>query len=147
MMLTKYLPSTLHDSFDLGIDRLFDEAFHTVDRSTPVHTLAWNVYEKDDWFWLDVAVPGLTAKDVELTIKDGVLTMSVIHQSRGEGEQDPTYFVKEIGWDRVSRSMKLPVYVDAGKATASCKDGILSVRFPKRVEAMARQIPIEGTET
>lgn len=146
MMLTNYVNPILRDPFDLQIDRLFDNAFRSVGRVTPSHMLPWNVYEQDDWFWVDAAVPGLTAKDVDLTITDGVLTMAV-PQVKHEGDDDRrAYFVREIGWDAMTRSMRLPDYVDADKATASCKDGILSVGFPKRAEALAKQIPIEDKQ-
>ncbi len=142
MMLTNYFSPMLHDTFDLQVDDLFDDAFRTVGGPTLGRHLPWNVYEKDDWFWIDVAVPGLTGKDVDLSIKDGILTMSVHHEMQDKDE-GPDYYVREIGWGTVSRSMKLPGYIDADKATATSKDGILTIGFPKRAEALARQIPIE----
>ena len=97
---------------------------------------------KKDWLWIEAGVPGLTGKDVEVKVEDDVLTMSIPHRAEDTGS-GITYFVRELGIDAVTRSMRLPAYVDVDKATATCKDGILSIGFPKRVEAMARQIPIE----
>ena len=97
---------------------------------------------KKDWLWIEAGVPGLTEKDVEVKVVDDVLTMSIPHRAEDTGS-GITYFVRELGIDAVTRSMRLPAYVDVDKATATCKDGILSIGFPKRVEAMARQIPIE----
>ena len=145
MMLTKYFSPMLHDTVDLRVNDLFDDAFRTVDGTMLGHHLPWNVYEKDDRFWIDVAVPGLTGKDVNLNVRDGILTVSVHHEMR-DGDEGPDYYVREIGWGTVSRSMKLPNYIDPDKATATSKDGILTIGFPKRAEALTREIPIQDKQ-
>lgn len=146
MMLMNYFPTMLQDEFDVRVDRLFDDALHTVGGLMQGRSLAWNVYEKDNWLRIDAAVPGLTAKDVNLTVNHGVLTLSIIRPEPPVGDKGLTYFVQEIGWENVSRSMKLPAHVDTDNATATCKDGVLSIGFPKRVEALSRQILIEGAQ-
>lgn len=142
MMLTSYACAPSNHSFDLQIDQLFDNAFRRGEEETSPRFPLWNVYEKGDWFWVDAAVPGLTAKDIDLTVRDGILTLAVSPVRPG-GEADPgIYFVREIGCEGVTRSMRLPDYIDLDKATASCKDGVLSVGFPKRAAVLARQIPV-----
>ena len=142
MMLTKYVGPMLRDSFDHQVDDLFDEAVRAVGGFMSPRHIPWNVYEKDDWLWIEAGVPGLTGKDVDVKVEDSILIMSIPHRPEDKGE-GLTYFVRELGVGAVTRSMRLPAYVDVDKATATCKDGILSIGFPKRVEAMARQIPIE----
>ena len=143
MILSRYLSPIVREPFDLRIDRLFDDALDAVGGLIPTHPFPWNVYQEDDWLWVEAAVPGLTAKDVEVTIKDGVLTMSVTRPKRQEKEDRRTYLAQEIGWDKLTRSMRVPDYVDVDKVLASCKDGILSLGLPKLEKAQARQIPIE----
>jgi HSP20 family protein len=42
------------------------------------------------------------------------------------------------------RVFKLPTFVDSQQASATQKNGLLTVTFPKREEAKSRRIMIEG---
>jgi HSP20 family protein len=89
-------------------------------------------------------VPGLTEKDVTLTLHDGVLTIA--------GERRLTvpegYVVRrqERAGSRFSRSFALPAKVDGEKATAEVKDGVLTVTIAKAAEAKPRQIAVRTKE-
>lgn len=146
MMLTNYVRPLLSDPFEMRVDDLIDEAFNAVGNLRPMRQLAWNVYEKDNWFWVDAAVPGLTGKDVDLKIENSILTMSVINR-KNEHNETLDYLVREIGSDTVSRSMKLPEYLDLDKVTASCQNGILTVGFPRLAGSPIRVIPIKEPVT
>lgn len=73
-MLMNYLRP---DAFDTRVDHLFDEALRSVGESRPDRQLSWNMYEKEGCVGIDVAVPGLTGEDVDLTLADGIMTISV----------------------------------------------------------------------
>jgi HSP20 family protein len=55
-----------------------------------------------------------------------------------------TTHVQEIGEGRFMRVFKLPTFVDSQQASATQKNGLLTITFPKREEAKSRRIMIEG---
>lgn len=142
MMMTRYFGPMEQGTFDYRVDELFNEAIRTFGEDAAVRPVPWNVYEKGDWLWIEASVPGLGGKDIDVTVRDGVLTVSVPHKAE-DNDESMVYFVRELGRDTASRSMRLPAHVDADHATATCKDGMLTIGFPKRIEAVARQIKVE----
>jgi HSP20 family protein len=131
-----------YNPFDLQVDRLFDEAFRTAGR-----TAAWvpavNAWEDTERLSFEMALPGWVSKDVKITVEDGVLTLEGIRPAEAP-VTDRTYFVHEMTWGNFTRSFTLPTHVNAEKAAASFKDGVLTIEFPKREEAKPRQITIEA---
>ncbi|HEV8242804.1 MAG TPA: Hsp20/alpha crystallin family protein [Nitrospirales bacterium] len=127
-----------YNPFDLQIDRLFDEAFRTTG-----WVPRYNAWEDKDRFCIEMVLPGWESKDVKLSVEDGVLTVEGAREEKKEAE-DRTYFVREMNWGNFTRSFTLPTHVDAEKAGASFKDGILTIEFPKKEEAKPRQITIEA---
>ncbi len=85
-------------------------------------------------------VPGLLQKDLEITLQDGVLTVS---GARTMGAPDG-YFVRrsERPSYRFSRSLPLPVNVDPDGTSARVDSGVLVVTLKKVAEAGPRKIVI-----
>lgn len=136
MSLTTYTP------FDVQIDRFFNDALRTVAGAPRSWTPACNVYEDEQGFHVEVALPGLDAKSIEIVAEDGVLTLKGERKNGTEGSER-AYLLREMGWGTFSRSFSLPSNVDHGQASATYKDGILYVALPKREEAKPRRITIE----
>lgn len=90
-------------------------------------------------------LPGLDRDDVEIEVKDGVLTVSgerkAEHEDKGEG-----YHRVERSFGRFSRSLGLPQGVDAGQVEASFERGVLEVKVPKPEERKPTRIEIGGGE-
>jgi HSP20 family protein len=124
----------------LDVDKFLNEALQVTNRSSAWNP-ACNTYEDEQGFWVQVALPGLDRKDIEIVFDDGVLTV------KGEGkENDPlnrTYFAREIGSGDFSRAFRLPNNVDPSKVAASYKEGLLTIEIPKREEAKPRRIVVE----
>ncbi len=129
-----------YNPFDLQIDRLFDEAFRTTGRKASPYCNAW---EEGDTFHLELALPGWESKDVKITVEDGVLTVEGAREEKKEADEK-THYMREMVWGNFSRAFTLPDHVNAEKASAAYKDGMLTIAFPKREEAKPRQITIEA---
>jgi HSP20 family protein len=90
---------------------------------------------------LKAELPGLTEKDLQLSIHQDVLTMS------GERKQDVPegYFVHrhERAPVKFARSFTLPCKVDPEKTAATLKDGVLTITLSKAPEAQPRQINVQ----
>nr|MBI3613136.1 Hsp20/alpha crystallin family protein [Nitrospirota bacterium] len=136
MTLMTYTP------FDRQIDQLLNDTLGL--RSKPV--TAWaprcNVYEDEQRFVVEAALPGMDAKDLDIQVEDGVLTLTGERKPAHKPEQ--TYLVREIGTGNFSRSFTLPTNVDQGKVAASYKQGVLVIELPKREETKPRRITIDA---
>lgn len=103
---------------------------------------AVDVYETDQHeVVLKAELPDMKREDISLTFENGVLTL--------KGERKFEQEVKKENFQRIerrhgafSRSFTLPNTVDAGRISASYKDGVLTVRLPQREEAMPKQIAV-----
>lgn len=133
--MTGYLPTV----FNGKIDQLLDEALHGLGRES-AWTPAGNVWENEKGFHVQLALPGWNTKDVSIQVEKQVMTVTGTHQS----EQDATRKVYqwEIPQGRFAIQYRLPNFVQQEQASASFKDGVLSISFPKREEAKPRRIEI-----
>ncbi|HVB37121.1 MAG TPA: Hsp20/alpha crystallin family protein [Vicinamibacterales bacterium] len=91
---------------------------------------------------LKAELPEVKREAIQLTIDNGTLTLA--------GERKLTHEVKEESFQRLersygafSRSFRLPATVDTQKVSADYKDGVLTVRLPRREEAKPKQIEVQ----
>lgn len=91
---------------------------------------------------LTADVPGMTGKDIQVSLHQDVLTLS----GERSGRAPEGYGVErqERGKARFSRSFALPTRVDAERTSADVKNGVLTVTLPKHPDAQPRQIAIKG---
>jgi HSP20 family protein len=129
------------------IDRLFDDVFRG---SIPSlgggrSMMAWpsvEVGETDREFRITAEVPGMSDKDIELLVEDGVLTLRGEKKSETE-DKDRGYSERFYG--RFERRIALPTGVDHKAAKADFKEGVLNITLPKTEDAeRGRRIPINA---
>jgi HSP20 family protein len=87
-----------------------------------------------------VQVPGVSKDDLHLTVTHETLTI------RGEvraAEAGQNMFQREFQYGPFSRTVPLPVTVQAEQVSAQLKNGILTVTLPKSAQAQGRDIPIQ----
>jgi len=137
MSIIKYRPRTM-DLFNW--DRVFDSYFGGFDYS--VRTPAVDVKEDDDRYLVEVELPGLNEKDVELKVENGMLTISS-KKDESKEEKDDGYIRKERRHYSFCRSFSLPDNVDAEKITASFKNGLLDIAVPKAPAAKPKLIEVK----
>ena len=128
-------PFTLVDE----VNRLFEEAFSDLVR--PEYTYA-AFQVGDEALILEMAVPGMTPEDLEVSLEGNKLTI------RGQvkpvaDERVRRYYLQEMAHGSFVRTFTLPVEVDASGVKAEFRNGILRLTLPKVAEARARRIPIE----
>lgn len=107
---------------------------------------AWppvNVTDAGAQIVVTAEVPGLTDRELDVSLEDGVLTIS--------GDRKPIapqgYAVhrRERPAMRFARSVALPVKVDPDKTVAGVKDGVLTVTLAKAPEARPRRIAVQAS--
>lgn len=101
-------------------------------------TPAMNVKETEKDYEIEMAAPGLTKNDFNITVDDGVLTISAEKEMKSE-EEDENYLRREFSYNSFSRSMSIPETIDESKdIKAEYHDGVLKVMLHKNPEAKTK---------
>jgi len=87
-------------------------------------------------------VPGIDKKDVNVSMKEGVLSISGERKSEQRAEGENWHRIERV-FGSFQRSFYIPVDVDESKIKASYKDGVLNIALPKKEEAKKKEIPIQ----
>jgi HSP20 family protein len=101
-----------------------------------------DVSETDNEIRITAELPGLQEKDVDLTLRDDVLTIrGEAKTEREEKKQD--YHVMERARGTFVRALHLPFSIDANRVQAAFKDGVLNITIPKPQEMKEKVQRIE----
>ena len=100
------------------------------------------VFETDEQVALKIEVPGLSEKDLDITLKDHVLTV------RGERKLENGFKQENLAWTErpygsFMRSFNLPQTVDVSTINAGYTNGVLQIVFAKHEAAKPKQIPVK----
>ncbi|MGE4015521.1 MAG: Hsp20/alpha crystallin family protein [Cyclobacteriaceae bacterium] len=134
--LPLFTDNWLTDFFDT--DRFFDSDWLKRFQQVP----AVNVMEKEKEFEIQMAAPGLTKKDFNITIENGILTIEV-EKDIEKKEELENYTRREYSYTNFTRSFTLPESVKTEKVDAWYENGILRLLLPKMVEAQVKPKAIE----
>jgi HSP20 family protein len=133
---------TLWNDFDRtlsALDHLFPRFDARVLHPARFTTRAWprvNVKDTGAALVLTAEVPGLSAKDLELTLESDQLTIKGSRAAAADNGETTAY--------ELVRTFTLPADIDANAIVATVKDGILTVTLDKAPEAKPRQIPVKA---
>lgn len=103
-------------------------------------TPASRVDESGEAFTLTVELPGVSEKEIELTLEDR--TLSVTAENAVERFKDHTLVLTEIPEVRYRAAFELPERVDTANLKAATRNGLLILTLPKREEVKPRRIAI-----
>jgi len=129
------------------MDRLWDEYFGPGRRALRPLEEAWipavDVSETGDKITVKAEIPGMEAKDIEISMVGDTLTIKGEKKVERE-EKEENYHMVERSYGSFSRAMKLPAVVDADKVEATYKNGVLTVVLPKKEEVKPKAIEIKA---
>lgn len=95
---------------------------------------------------VDVELPGIKPEDVNVSVENGVLSVSGEKRAeRKEGEEGRFHTV-ERSYGSFFRSFQLPQGVDESQITADFHDGVLTIDIPKAALPQPRRIQISGAK-
>lgn len=100
-----------------------------------------NLREDNDSVYVEALIPGIEAKDLELTVMRNTLTLS---GERRETEGNVTWHRNERGSGKFLRTIELPVEVDADRVMAECRNGVLTITLPKAEAARPKKISVQA---
>lgn len=104
---------------------------------------AVDIEEEDDRFVVRADLPGVDARDIEITLAHGVLTISGERGEERESEREG-YRRLERFRGRFFRRFSLPDTADAENVRARSDKGVVEIVIPKTRTRQARRIEVEG---
>jgi HSP20 family protein len=126
------------------IDRLFDDfspssagGGHLADIKVKM-----DFAETKDGLELTVELPGLEQKDVEVTVRDGILTVSG-EKTLADEKKEKNYHLVECNYGRFTRSISLPEGTKTDQIGATMGNGVLKVTIPTPSRPEARKIAVK----
>jgi HSP20 family protein len=144
------------DDLRREVDRLFED-FGRGNWMRPFRSIepmfqraAWgapavDIVERDTAFEIAAELPGMEAKNVEVTLRNGSLVLKGEKREEKE-EKSKDYYLKERQYGSFERSFAVPAGVDTAKIAAEFKNGVLRVTMPKTADAQkpAQKVAIKA---
>jgi HSP20 family protein len=129
------------DELRREVDRLFFDFER--EKAEPATAPALSVEDRGNALFLRAELPGMSEKDLELTVTGNALTL------KGERKVEPpaghTTHRSERSSYRFARTFELGTKVDPDKVEAALTNGILTVTLPKAADARPKQIQVKGS--
>ena len=101
-----------------------------------------NLYDAGEDLLITALVPGLSETEIEITGNQEVLTIS--GERKVAAPEGYSVHRQERGGVKFSRSFTFPCKLDMEKASATVKDGVLTVKLAKAPDAQPRQISVKA---
>lgn len=136
------LTVTRYNPFRLARPRSWESLFE--DFGSTTWQPALDMVETDDAVVVTMDVPGFDPEKIEVSIQDDVL--EVKGEIREEkSEENAVAHRRERRYAAFRRAVRLPAPVSADKVDAQAKHGVLTIKLPKRDEAVSRRIKVKAS--
>ncbi|PJE59767.1 MAG: heat-shock protein Hsp20 [Candidatus Portnoybacteria bacterium CG10_big_fil_rev_8_21_14_0_10_44_7] len=106
--------------------------------------LTIDVYQTENDIVIKSTIAGVNPDDLDITITNDMVTIKGT-RAKDEEIKNENYYYQECYWGAFSRSIILPVDVEAERAEAAMKNGILTIRLPKIEKVKTRKIKVKTT--
>ncbi len=145
----KDIPLSLTE-FQSEMNNLFERLWHSGVTAGPLDGQDWappvDVLEEETQYVIRAEVPGLEAKDIELSVTGETVTLKG-HKGDERREGDERSCLRlERRFGSFSRTIQLPVAVDPSSVTAACKRGVLEVVLAKKEEHRPKSIRVDVSD-
>lgn len=150
--MTRSVAPVLHPLTEMErlFDRYFGKSWPLLSRWQPGSLLeepelrmpSLDVIDRDNEIVVRAEVPGIDKNDLDISLTDNLLTIKG-QSSSEKKEEKGDFYRREISSSSFSRSVTLPGTVDASKANAALKDGVLEITLPKVESSKRRNITVK----
>ena len=145
MSVSRWDPFQDLQSFRDEMNRTLSRWFGREEGEEPI-TRRWmpalDVTETSDAYHIDVEVPGIRPEDINVTVDQGMLTISGERRSEEE-KSDRSYHRVERRYGSFRRSISLPRDVDASRVEAKYDNGVLRLEVPKTAASQPKRIEVK----
>ena len=128
--------------------RLFEDAVSRM-MSEPRTSRPWSpavdILETEGELVLKADLPDVDLKDIDLQVENQTLSIKGHRHFERETEGKGGYHRIERSFGQFTRSFAVPSTVDTEKVAAAYKNGVLTIRLPKKEAAKPRQIKIDAS--
>lgn len=124
------------------LDRFFGKPLYDLGLTGPNVFPLVNVFSQKDGLVVRAEVPGIKPDQLHVQVESGRLTIS--GERTSGAATDASYHRRERRQGTFSRTIQLPRDLDAEKAQAEYRNGLLTVRIPKLASAKPRQIEVRA---
>lgn len=140
--MTVYISNPYRRMYALrnAMDRMLEDSFSETKSDTREMNLAVDVTSDDDGYTIKAYVPGLDAEGLEIEILND--TVSIRGEFKVPKDEKAKYLTNELTTGKFNRTVTLPTVVDAAKAEASIKNGVLELRVSKAEEHRPKTIKV-----
>jgi len=122
------------------LDRLFGEFERGAAAGERALSSAPRLKDEGDAFTLRAELPGLSEKEIDLTVTARVITLKA--ERKAEAPEGYTAHRRERTSFSFARSYELPTRIDPEKVEANLKHGVLTLRLPKVAEAQPKRVSV-----
>ena len=105
--------------------------------------LTIDVWQTPDDIVLQAIVGGVKPDDLDVSVTHDMVTLRGKREKQREVSASD-YFYQELYWGAFSRSIILPQEIDADEAEATIKNGLLTIRLPKRDKARVAKLKVKN---
>ena len=145
MAIARWSPSHELTRLQEDFDQLARRFFPLESLETSFARSAWeptvDISETNNKYVVTAELPGLSKDEVKVNYEDGVLTIHGEKKQEKE-EKGETFHRVERSYGNFERSFRLPAHIQAEKAEATFKNGVLILALPKTEQARPKEIPI-----
>ena len=103
---------------------------------------AMDVTERENEYVIRMDMPGVNREDIDITLAEGVLTVSGEVKRQHEEKAGDRLIREERCYGKLSRSVRLGSHIDDKKVSANYKDGVLELTLPKAEEMKPKKITV-----
>lgn len=123
------------------VDRLFQQLWSAQQSGPRPMAMPMDAYRKGDSFLLQLDLPGVSPDSIELTVEEGVLTISAERPTPPQGEGIESV-IAERTFGTFSRQVVLGKTLDSDRIEANYEGGVLTVAIPVAEQAKPRRIEV-----
>ncbi len=145
MPLIRWQPFGEIEQLRRQMDQMFDEVSGINGIPQITFKPAIELTDGEENLTLRAEVPGVEAKDLDISVTRDAVTIKGEHRYQNES-QEKGFYHSEFRYGRFERTIKLPVPVQNDQAKAEFNHGILTLTLPKVAEAQHRVVKVSLTE-
>jgi HSP20 family protein len=141
MSITRWNPqrelSTVSNEFENFLNSIWNSEDSYLTKFNPTV----DIEESENGYTFHAELPGLEKKDVNITVKDNILTISG-EKARKNEDKKRNFHRIESSYGKFQRCFKLPQNIKQDEIKADFNNGILNISIPLAEEAKPREITI-----
>jgi HSP20 family protein len=128
----------LYNTFDAILNSISVDPYYKYNYATKPKA---NIYKKENEYQIEMAVPGFSREDIEITVEDNAVIVSA--DLKFEKDKKNLAVYREFDYSKFERSWTLPDGVDTNGVNAIYEAGILKVSVPIKNTKTTKKIKIE----